>query len=296
MDRKRGNETKTENQRKAFKFFVEHFKSQQTFKSRELEEETTWTKSSFNTYWPKQFKQFVLPAGGGLFRISEAFRPFARWEAFQQHVTQVRRVSSDYTLLAHDSVLVFEFFMPLTNETHLRIALDALFFADTILARLKALDWKKLTGHFQEIAGESKDAYYNRLCRWLAKHFQGYSITNVSGRFRAQDLMTIKHAAQIEEDGDRYLIDETTAIVRFIFPCGMPVKRPPGTAADFEDPESDPKDKSGEDEAKEIRWFFNALFVQSIIQVVNGEAEIWMVESGLRNRLHIWRVESDNNA
>jgi hypothetical protein len=25
--------------------------------------------------------------------------------------------------------------------------------------------------------------------------------------------------------------------------------------------------------------------------VVNGEAEIWMVESGVRTRLHIWRVE-----
>ena len=107
--------------------------------------------------------------------------------------------------------------------------------------------------------------------------------------------MTIKEAAQIEEDGDRYLIDETTAIVRFIFPCGEPVKRQPGTAGNFEDPEPDPKDKSGLEEAKKIRWFFNALFVQSIIQVVNGEAEIWMVESGLRNRLHIWRVEADNN-
>ena len=30
-------------------------------------------------------------------------------------------------------VLIFEFFMPLTNETHLRTALDALFYKDTIL-------------------------------------------------------------------------------------------------------------------------------------------------------------------
>ena len=185
-DEKRGMETKTENQRKVFEFFVEHFKSQEPFKKKDLETETDWTKSTFDTYWSKQFEQFVLPAGGGdYFRVSEAFRPFARWEAFQPHVTQVRRVSSDYTLLAHDSVLVFEFFMPLTNETHLRTALDALFFADTILARLKALDWKKLTDNFQEEAGEAKEVYYARLCGWLAKRFQGYSITNVSGRFRA---------------------------------------------------------------------------------------------------------------
>jgi hypothetical protein len=77
----------------------------------------------------------------------------------------------------------------------------------------------------------------------------------------------------------------------FIFPCGNSVTSSVGTADSFEDLDSDPNDKSGEEEAKTIRWFFNALFVQSIIQVVNGEAEIWMVESGLRTRLHIWRVE-----
>jgi hypothetical protein len=41
-----------------------------------------------------------------------------------------------------------------------------------------------------------------------------------------------------------------------------------------------------------LRWAFGVLFVQSIVQVVNGEAEIWMVESGMRSRLHIWKVES----
>ena len=71
-------------------------------------------------------------------------------------------------------------------------------------------------------------------------------------------------AAGIQESGGRYLIDETTAVTRFIFPCGG--------------------------DAQVIRWFFEALFVQSIIQVVNGEAEIWMVESGLVNQLHIWKV------
>jgi len=282
----------TENQRVVFAFFVAHFKSQQPFTRSELEGKTGWKRKSFETYWSKQFKQFVIPAGVGSFRISEAFRPFASWEAFQRHVTQVRRVSSDYTLLRHDSVLVFEFFMPLTNEAHLRTALDALFYKDTILARLKTLDWGKLTQHFPCQSGETKQAYFDRLCAWIETRFQGYSITTVSGRFRAQELMTIIDAARIEEDGDRYLIDETTAIVRFIFPCGKPVRREAATAADFDDPDPDPTDNSGREEAKRLRWFFSALFVQSIIQVVNGEAEIWMVESGLRNRLHIWRVES----
>jgi hypothetical protein len=281
----------TENQLRVFDFFVAHFKSQQPFKKADVEAETDWGGTTFGTYWSKQFKQFVVPAGNNSFRISDAFRPFAKWEAFQRHVTQVRSVSSDYTLLRHDAVLVFEFFMPLTNETHLRTALDALFYQDTIQSRLRAIEHKILAAHFPGIAGESEAAYFARLCAWLAIRFQGYSVTTVSGRFRAQNLMTISEAAKIEENGDRYLIDETTAIVRFIFPCGTPVKSQVGAADSFEDLEPDPNDKSGIEEAKKIRWFFNALFVQSIIQVVNGEAEIWMVESGLRTRLHIWRVE-----
>jgi hypothetical protein len=284
-------EEKTENQRNVFKFLVEHFRSQKPFTKKELAEVTDWQGGSFPTYWSKQYKQFFIAAGGNTFRVSDAFRPYAKWEAFQRHVTQVRRVSSDYTLLRHDAVLIFEFFMPLTNETHLRTALDALFYKDTILTRLKALNRDKLTAQFAINQGETEDDYFRRLCDWLATRFQGYSVSTVNGRFRAQDLMSIPDAATIEENGDRYLIDETTAIVRFIFPCGTPVKSEVGAADDFEDTDPDPNDKTGPEEAKRIRWFFNALFVQSIIQVVNGEAEIWMVESGLRTRLHIWRVE-----
>jgi hypothetical protein len=288
-------ESRTDNQRKVFEFFIERFKSQKPFTKKEVEAVTNWQGKSFPTYWSKQFKQFVVPAGGNVFRVSEAFRPFARWEVFQQHVTQVRRVSSDYTLLVHDSVLIFEFFMPLTNETHLRNALDALFYKDTILARLRAIDLKTLRNQFPAQDGEATEGYLDRLCEWIAKRFQGYSITTVSGRFRALKLMSMTQAATVEENGDRYLIDETTAIVRFIFPCGQPRRISPAPAQDFDIPEPATNDPTGVAEANEIRWFFNALFVQSIIQVVNGEAEIWLVESGMRNRLHIWRVEADTN-
>ena len=287
-------ESKTENQRKIFEFFVEHFKSQKPFTKKELEEVTTWKGGSFPTYWSKQFKQFVVPDDGKLFRVREGFRPYARWETFQRHVTQVRGASDD-TLSVHDSVLVFEFFMPLTNETPLRTALDALFYKDTVLRRLRATGSTKLREHFLAEHAESEDAYLERLCEWIAKRFQGYSITTVSGRFRAHNLMSMTEAATVEENGDRYLIDETTAIARFIFPCGKPHKIPPRRAQDFDIPEPAADEHSGVAEADQIRWFFNALFVQSIIQVINGEAEIWMVESGMRNRLHIWRVEADTN-
>src|ERR1035437_7090914 len=230
---------KTENQRNVFDFLLEHLKSLDTFTKDELQKVTDWTGKSFPTYWSKQYKQFVSSAGGDLVRVSDAFRPYAKWEAFQRHVTQVRG-SSDYTLFRHDAVLIFEFFMPLTNETHLRIALDALFYKDTILTRLKTLNRDKLTAQFAINQGETEDDYFRRLCDWLATRFQGYSVSTVNGRFRAQDLMSIPDAATIEENGDRYLIDETTAIVRFIFPCGTPVKSEVGAADDFEDTDPDP--------------------------------------------------------
>jgi len=95
---------KTENQRKVFEFFVERFKSQEPFTKKQVGAVTNWQGKSFPTYWSKQFARFVVPAGGNLFRVSEGFRPFARWETFRHHVTQVRG-SSDYTLSVHDSVL-----------------------------------------------------------------------------------------------------------------------------------------------------------------------------------------------
>jgi hypothetical protein len=255
-----------ENQRKIFEFLTDRLDSQEPFTKAELESITTWQGDTFRTYWSKQLKQFVLDASTGKFRVSESFRPFADWDKFQQHVTQVRRVSSDYEKKIYDHVLIYEFFMPLTNEAHLRTTLDTLFYKDTILAKLNAQDDRSLFDHFPKESIESKDAYLERLCDWIAPRFVGYSISHVNGRFRAEKLST-REEAHNPSFRKRYLIDETTAVTRFIFPC---------------------KDN---DDAERIRWFFEILFVNSIIQVVNGEDEIWMIESGLQNRIYIWRVD-----
>lgn len=257
-----------ENQRIVFDFLTQHLDSQEPFTKEDIRKITTWQRKTFPTYWSKQLGQFVAQAPNGTYRVSESFRPFTDWDKFQQHVTQVRRIASDYKRLIYENVLTFEFFMPLSNEAHLRTTLDALFYKDTIIARLKAQDEAELSKHFPKEANERKEAYLNRLCEWIAPRFVGYSISHVSGRFRAEQLSTREEAAN-PSLRRRYLIDETTAVTRFIFPC------------------------QNEGEAAQIRWLFEILFVQSIIQLVNGEAEIWMVESGSRNRVYIWRVEPD---
>jgi hypothetical protein len=255
-----------ENQKKVFDFLTEHLDSQEPFTKEDIRKITTWQRKTFPTYWSKQFGQFVTQAPNGKYRVSESFRPFTNWDRFQQHVTQVRRVAADYKRSVYENVLTFEFFMPLSNEAHLRTTLDALFYKDTILARLKAQDGEELTGHFPTDGNEKKEQYLDRLCAWIEERFVGYSISHVSGRFRAERLLSREEAVNLAVH-TRYLIDETTAVTRFIFPC------------------------QDEHEAAKIGWLFQILFVQSIIQLVNGEAEIWMVESGSRNRVYIWRVD-----
>ena len=266
-----------DDQRQAFKFLQGRFRSQEPFTRDDLQQETNWSDSSLATYWSKQFRPFVamvLPrmpkprAREQRYRVTDAFRACASWEKFRQHVTQVRRVSADYTRTTFEHVLIFEFYMPLTNEGALRTTLDALFYKDTLATRLKALTPEDLRSHFKAESGETDPVYRERLLSWLAKKFGGYSIGHVGGRFRSQKLATMREATEIEERGDRYLIDETTAVTRFIFPC------------------------AGKEEAAAVKWFFFELFVESIIQFVNGEDEIWLVESGLQNRLHTWKVES----
>ena len=282
-----------DNQRAAFEFFRDRYRHQQPFTKQELDDATNWAPKSFQTYWSKQFKRLVVPIDQERFRVSESFRSYSTWEAFRALVTQVRRVSSDYSSLLYENVIIYEFFMPLTNEGHLRTSLDALFYEDSILSRLRILDQNRVVQHFPRKDNEDENEYYGRLCKWIAGKFVGYSITHVSGRYRAANLSTLTQAATIYAEGARYLVDETTAVVRFIFPCGNPrIRRPPVSNRHFEE-DAEPNGRQLEPpEARQIRWFFGMLFVQSIIQVVNGEDEIWMVESGMRNRLHIWRVGS----
>jgi hypothetical protein len=292
------NADKLKTQRAVYDFFVEHYTTQEAFEPEQVRALTGWKKRTLETYWSKQFKAILVPAGPGKWRVSEGWRNYAAWEKFRPLVTQVRGpASSDYSLLLHDSVLIYEFFMPLTNEAHLRGSLDGLFYRDTVINRLKGMELSKLHEQFPAESGETEDAYFLRLSEWISKKFVGYSISTVSGRFRAEDICEMVEAAKMEKAGRRYLIDEQTAVVRFIFPCGKPLVHPPPEATEpFDEPDAPETDEKVKIEARRIRWFFKALFVRTIIQVVNAEAEIWMVESGMRNRLHIWKVEESTRA
>ena len=259
-------------QRKALKFLREHLHSQAPFTKAELADATGWHKAgTFNTYWSKQLKPFVVHIGGAKFRVSEGFRPFMTWKKFQRHVSQNRLVAADYTKHEFEHPVIFEFFMPLTNETALKTTLDALFYKENIEAKLKAIGVDELVQHLTRLDTEADEAYFERAASWVADHFGGYSIYHVDGRFRAWKLATHDEAMERERQGYRYLVDETTAVTRFIFQCAE------------------------ENEAELVRYFFEALFARSIIQLINAEDEIWMLESGVEYRVHIWRVDAPDD-
>jgi hypothetical protein len=277
---------KYEKQRRLHKFLVSAFENRHRFTKEQLGDETQYPEV-IKTYWSKQVRPLLENQGNGIYVVGEVFRRFLIWNEFQKHVvSQKRRLAADYNTLTYANVLIFEFFMPLANESHLRSSLDALFYRDTIIDRLKRVSPNRLHKYFPRANEVSDDEYTGGVCDWVQKKFGGYSISHVNGRFRADELMSRTEAAS----HSRYLVDETTAIVRFIFPCGID-RATPLHEGYFEELFDDiSNDSDAQQEAMKIRWLFGALFVRSVVQIVSGEDEIWMLESGMQNRLHIWRV------
>jgi hypothetical protein len=164
------------------------------------------------------------------------------------------------------------------------VVLDRLFYKDSILKRLKRdIGLPRLKKLFE--AAENHPELVGYACDWVSENFVGYSIGHVAGRFRKDQL---KESWQVPvfdtESFERYLIDETTAVVRFIFPsAGRSLK---GTF----DPQYDGSEVSINDStADRIRLVFFKIFLKPMIESVEGEAEIWLLESGTRNQLFRWR-------
>ena len=160
----------------------------------------------------KQFRGLLEPIGGNQYRVSEAFRPLVTWRKFKQHVTQVRRIVTNYMPVS-SQVLIYDFLMPLTNEAHLRTTLDALFFKDTILARLKTIGTERLSQQFALEPNESTEAYFERILDWIDKRFVGYSISHVDGRFRSEPLQTQLDAGERTSESCSHLGRESMGAI-----------------------------------------------------------------------------------
>jgi hypothetical protein len=250
-------------QRAAHKFFTERLRTLQPFTKDDLRQVTGWSESALNTYWSKQFRGIIEDLGNGTYRVRERFRQYLDWRKFRNLVTQVKTVPASYAPTTFEDLVIYEFYMPLTHESALRVTLDSLFYKDAILPRLRRIRIEPLKKSFEWKTTDDEQSFLERVCMFVEGKFGGYSIYHVDGRFRSGRLSTQDEAVEINKAG-RYLVDETTAVTRFIFPCKK-------------------------DEPEKVRFLFKELFINSITEQVSGEDEIWVVESGLRNQVNIWK-------
>lgn len=252
-------------QRAAHRFFIEHLNSLEPFTKADVMAATGWSEGSAAAYWSKQFKNILEPIGNDQYRVRDRFRLYLDWKKFKNLVTQVKTSPPSYAPTVFDEVVVYEFYMPLSHEAPLKVTLDSLFYKDVILPRFRhRIGVDKLEAHFEYLTTDTDDTFLERVCKFVESKFGGYSIYHVVGRFRAGKLLTQQDAFEATKAGSKYLADETTAVTRFVFPCGK-------------------------GEADKVRFLFEKLFMDPITEQVSGEDEIWVVESGTRNKVQVWK-------
>ena len=96
-------------QRAAFAFLREHLQTQDPFTLDEFRAATSWKKpGTLNTYLRKQYKGLIEPVSGTHYRVTDAFWKLITWRKFKGHVTQVRRVVTNYEP-KRSKVLIYDF-------------------------------------------------------------------------------------------------------------------------------------------------------------------------------------------
>ncbi len=179
-----------------------------------------------------------------------------------------------YTASCLKEVVTYEFILPLTREAQLRDALDQLFFIDTVTERVREIGLARFEAWLPR-DGDSDADYLQAIIERVSQSFGGYSISHVNGRYRRGPLVARRDAIERQLGGNRYLVDETTAIVRFLVPVPASETTYRGVFDEVDDPLR--PGQFAQDVAL-IHHLFFALFVEEVISTVRGEDEIWLVE------------------
>jgi hypothetical protein len=249
---------------------------------------TGWSKSTVKTYMSKHWKDVVERRVRGRFVVRPDFQRISLGR-FLQLSTQVRNIFGKYERVLYGEVVTYEFLLPLKCEDSLRRALDDLFYRSTIRRRIYEIGIGRVQRWVQRLENESEEAYVDRVCDTIAGKFTGYSITHVAGRFRGQPLTDRAGAARMLEANQNYLIDETTAVVRFIIPVRASESLHEGTFGDI-DESGTCSSLDSVAETRLIHWVFFELFVEAVVMTVTEEDEIWLVEESAQGRhLYVWR-------
>ena len=255
-----------------------------------MAEVTGWKQDgTVDNYRSKHWKHWVKKGKDGVFTVSPSFESVSEGYFVERHMQPTQDPHSRYDRKVFTQVVDYEFLLPLTKERELTRALDALFYRDMLERIIEESGIDMFTPEFPEVIDMEPPSDVETIIQFVEEHFTGYSISHVSGRFRSKGIVPREAAGKMFSEGDRYLVDETTAVVRFVVPITRSVDIqlrqgdiPQGIIADEDTSEY------WMDEVRQIRRTFFLLFVEAVIQTVNGEDEVWLLESGPENRLYVW--------
>ena len=268
--------------RRAFDFLVEHAQAGKLFSIEQFSTETGWDIGETQENILVRLSDLIEKKGDKHYAKPEILR--VRLDDFKELLYQKKRLFTDYTLEVSPSILIYEFFMPLSREDRLREALDNLFYRDAIEQRILEIGILKIRDGLKLSADYSEEKIHQYVFDFIENTIGGYSIYLVNGRYRADTLASRSEVVTRPFAYGPYIVDETTAIVRFILPVET-------DAGKFEfgkilEPASvsiDPKKR-----ADIVSWLFLNFFAEAIIRVVKKEDEIWLLESGMRSAFYRW--------
>ncbi len=268
--------------RASYDFLQEKARSQEAFTLDELATSSGWTNKTASIYKSKKFSE-ILKRDGDNFHVKRAFLrvSYSRYETLFK---QKRKLFVEYEEHINPDVIIYEFFLPLTLEHVLRQALDELFYKDTVKNRLEQIGIEKISEIFDRGSTESDDCLLNRVCELVGYKFGGYSISHVSGRFRASEHLLTSEEAR----GENYLIDETTAVAKFIIPLDN-TENITGGGKTIQ-PILIPEKLNVQEELERIEWLFRNLFVEAVLLATTDQDEIWLLESGKNQRLYRYKA------
>ena len=247
-----------------------------------------WTKSTVQTYISKQLRELIERQPDGKLLVRPEFKRVGE-EKFLKRATQKRQLFATYDRMKYREVVRYEFLLPLTREDQLRGALDDLFDDDTIRQRLSEIGLAQLDKWIKRNDEESEDRYFDRICDLISEMFGGYSISHVTGRYRSASLKRREEAARMLAADERYIIDETTAAVRFMIPIKS-TKTEERRSVDAIGFDESGLDASAVQEISLVHSLFFSIFVEAVVRMVEGEDEIWLLEEAGRNRsLYVWQ-------
>jgi hypothetical protein len=268
--------------KRAFDFLVAHAQERKHFSVEQFSAEAGWTIVETQANIPNRLSDLVYEERGKHFAKPEMLR--VRYDDFKELLYQNRRLFTDYILEVSSSILIYEFFMPLSREDRLREALDNLFYRDTIEQRIQEIGISQIRAGLKLSSEISEDNIRMLVFDFMESTIGGYSIYMVNGRYRADALASREEVVARSFAYGPYIVDETTAIVRFI----LPVETDAGKYEYGKILEPASMAIGTKKRAELMSWLFLNFFAEALIRVVREEDEIWLLESGMRSAFYRW--------